>query len=168
MNKKHLVTIIVLINSLTACSSTSVVNTGTTENSNSVQKSSPTASPMKTPDKPTINVSYDIVEKWQTAEGGENKRITIPANLKTEEELLSVCDKIKEDVKNDKIAFIFGHRNAKSADIQKRFDKATAQEKKYLGENFILYYVKSPTNRVHECKVFVNGSQGGIQNFRIY
>ena len=138
------------------------------ENSNSVQKSSPSPSPQKTPDKPAITVSYDIVEKWQIPDGGENKRITIPTNLQTEEGLLSVCDKIEEDVKNTKIAFVFGHRDAKSANIQKRFDKANAQEKKYLGENFILYFLKAEKVGVHQCEVYVNGTKGGEKKLKVY
>ncbi len=125
-------------------------------------------SPTKVPDKPTAIISYDIVERWQIPNGGEGKRITIPANLQKEEGLLSVCDKIEQDVKNDKNAFVFGHKDPKSADIQKRLGKTTAQEEKYLGKNFILDFKKNGNSGFHQCIVYPNGIDEGTQKVKTY
>jgi hypothetical protein len=104
-----------------------------------------------------IKLSYDIVETWQIPNGGSGKRILIPKNLRDEKGLFLVCDKISEDVKNDKHAIVFGHTDSKSAGIQKNLSKSTKSDQDYLGKNFILDFKKNGNNGFHECVVYPNG-----------
>ena len=63
-------------------------------------------------DSPTP--SYKIVEQWRIPNGGFGKAIVIKANP-TEAELRSLGEKLKQDTKNDRNAFIFVYDDAHAA-----------------------------------------------------
>jgi hypothetical protein len=158
MNKTYLnLAILFLISILITlgCTNPKDSTTEPLKNVKSDNSVSPTSA--NTEKKAELTASYEIIEKWQLPNGGEGKRISIPETLRDEKGLFLVCDKISQDVKNDKNAFVFGHTDAKSAGIQKNLGKASKIEQAYLNKNFILDFKKNGNNGFNNCVIYPNG-----------
>lgn len=141
-------------------------NNKTEQESTTSQQESTTSQPEST--KSISN--YDIVETWTVKDAFYGKRITMPSNLQTEEGLLLVCDQIEKDTKNDIGAVVFGHKDTKSAEIQKRYvqGKTSAEEEEYLGKNFLLDFKKNSDTGFHQCTIYPNGVDEGTQKVKTY
>ena len=102
----------------------------------------------ETPNSQTFNtVNYQIVERWELPNGGEGKRIIIPAEFQDKENLMLICDKIENDVKNDRNSFVFGFANMTSLQLEK---SGSLED----NEGFILNFGKNANTGYHECAVY--------------
>ena len=110
-------------------------------------------------DSPTH--SYKIVEQWRIPNGGFGKAIVIKANP-TEAELRSLGEKLKQDTKNDRNAFIFVYDDAHAARnrLAAFNEKLSKSELQHHDKHQVAKYFRNANTGFHELDITANGLGG--------
>ena len=118
------------------------------------QKSQPT------PAKKTI--SYEVLQQWDINNGGKGKVILVPADYLNETDMTALGQKLKDDIKNDKNAFIMVFIDKKAAALRDKIvdDTATKDEEKFYDQHYVGQYTKNGNSGFHAFAIYFDGVSG--------
>ncbi len=119
------------------------------------QKSQPTPTPVKT-------ISYEVLQQWDINNGGKGKVILIPADYLNETDMVALGQKLKDDTKNDKNAFIMVFTDKKAAALRDKVigNTMTKDEEKFYDTHYIGQYTKNGNSGFHAFAIYFDGVSG--------
>lgn len=107
---------------------------------------------------PHKKITYEIVERWSIP-GGEGKAIVISPNYLNEADMTALGEKLKNDTKNDRDAFVmvFSDKQAALWRHESGTEKLSAAEQEFWDKHFIGTYNKNSNTGNHEFTIVVDG-----------
>lgn len=107
-------------------------------------------------------LSYKIVEQWNIPNGGSGKTIVVNKSNPTEQELRALGEKLKQDTKYDRNAFIFVYDDEQAARnrlaaISERLNKTEIQ---HHDQHRIAQYFRNINTGFHELVITPKGLNG--------
>lgn len=116
--------------------------------------------PSPTPVKKTI--SYEVLQQWNINNGGKGKVVLIPADYLNEVDMTTLGQKLKEDTKNDKNAFIMVFNEKKAAVLRDKIidSTATKDEEKFYDQHYVGQYTKNGNSGFHAFAIYFDGVSG--------
>lgn len=153
---------------------TGVVSPKLTENDTTPKESVVTLTPSPAPSTPASieetvaprkEISYEIVKQWEIPNEGYGKVIVIPPDYLNEEDMATLGNKLKDDTKNDRNAFIFVYTDKKAANLRDRiFDENLPEsEREFYDTHFVANYKKNANSGFHEFTIYFDGVMGSNQ-----
>lgn len=115
-------------------------------------------------------ISYEIVKRWTIPNGGEGKVILISPDNLNESDMVALGEKLKEDTKNDRNAFIFVFDDKTSANLRDKLlaDEATTAETDLYDKHFVGDYTKNGNTGYHQFSIYFDGVMGTNQKIVKY
>lgn len=113
-------------------------------------------------------IPYEIVQKWDIADGtdsGKGERIIIDQKYLNLDDMTALGETIKNDMQNEKSAFVFVHTDKKSATIQGNMTNTTEADLAYLGKHFVANYKKNANTGYHQFSISLKGIDNISQEF---
>ncbi|KKP79802.1 MAG: hypothetical protein A2271_02380 [Candidatus Moranbacteria bacterium RIFOXYA12_FULL_35_19] len=159
---KWIATAFVIIFSMGTIGSTGQDSTQTSNQKTTVssptqtQKAKDEALIVQQPEKK--NIPYEVVLEWSINNGGKGERIVIDPKYLNFDNMTALGETLREDLKNERNAFVFVHTDKKSADLQgKMLENPTQSEMDYVGKHYVGSYTKNANSKMHEFTIFLNG-----------
>lgn len=127
-------------------------------------ESTPTATPVankeETPQDKAIK--YEVLQKWDINNGGQGKIVLIPADYVNEADMIALGNKLNEDTKNDKNAFIMVFTDKKAAELRDKVidDTMTKDEEKFYDTHYVGQYTKNGNSGLHAFAIYFDGVSG--------
>lgn len=122
--------------------------------SQSVVESSPTPTPKV--------INYEIFQRWSIPNGGEGKVVIISPENFNEQDMPLLGEKLKNDVKADKNAFIFIFDDKKAAQLRDKVlsDNMTNEERDFYDKHYVGQYNKNGNSGFNEMIIYYDGVMG--------
>lgn len=107
-------------------------------------------------------INYEIVKRWSIPNGGEGKTIIISMDNFNEADMLLLGEKLKEDTKKDRNAFIFVFTDKKAAEIRDKVltDELTESDRDFYDKHYVAEYSRNGNSGFHEYKIYFDGLMG--------
>lgn len=102
-------------------------------------------------------IPYEVVQKWSIPDGGTGERIVIDPKYLNFDDMTALGQTIKDDMQNERSAFIFIHTDKKSATIQPNIANATNADSAYVGKHFVGEYIKNANTGFHQFSIYLKG-----------
>lgn len=143
----------------------------TTEPTTNVASTKQTAVPTATvtPNQPTKQaeptkkpITYEVVKRWSIPNGGEGKVVLIPPDYLNEIDMTALGEKLKNDTKNDRNAFIFVFTDKKAADMRDKVlsDELSDTDRDFYDKHYVGQYNKNANSGFHEFAIYFDGVMG--------
>ncbi len=122
----------------------------------SQQKSQPSPTPAQKA------ISYEVLQQWDINNGGKGKVVLIPVDYLNEAGMTALGQKLKEDTKNDKNAFIMVFTDKKAAALRDKIVDSTASkdEEKFYDAHYVGQYTKNGNSGFHAFAIYFDGVSG--------
>lgn len=109
---------------------------------------------------PKPQVRYDIAKRWSIPNGGEGKVIVIPPALANEAGMTALADKLREDTRSDRNAFIFIFDDPQAAEMRDRLNSLSPSEREFYQRHFMGTYIRNINTGFHEMEMHPTGMNG--------
>lgn len=119
-----------------------------------------TSTPIPTPSPKPI--TYLIVKRWSIPNGGEGKVILISLDYFNESDMPLVGQKLNEDTKGDRNAFIFVFTDMKAAQMRDKVlsDELSDEDREYYDSHYVGQYSKNSNTGFHQFVIYYDGIMG--------
>jgi len=109
----------------------------------------------------TAVLSYKIVEQWSIPNGGFGRAILVKANP-TETELRALGERLRQDTRNDRNAFIFVYDDEGAARNRRAAfaEKLSKGELKHHDRHQVAKYFRNANTGFHELDITSKGLDG--------
>jgi len=107
-------------------------------------------------------ISYEIVERWSIPNGGEVKVIVISPEYLNETDMVTLGEKLKNDTKNDRNAFIFVFTDKKAAASRDKgmLGELSKIDQDFYDKNYVGQYDKNGNTGYHQFAIYFDGAMG--------
>lgn len=118
--------------------------------------------PTSTPTPVKKSVSYEVLQQWDINNGGKGEVVLIPTDYLNEADMTALGQKLKEDTKNDKNAFIMVFTDKKAAVLRdKMIDSSmTKDEEKFYDAHYVGQYTKNGNSGLNAFAIYFDGVSG--------
>lgn len=108
------------------------------------------------------DIKYEILQRWEIPNGGEGKSILISKDNLNEKDMAALGEKLKEDTKDDRNAFIFVYTDKKAAGLRDKVltDDMTEAERDLYDINYVGQYNKNGNSGFHQFAIYFDGVMG--------
>lgn len=113
-------------------------------------------------------IPYEVVQKWDfvdSIDSGKGERIIIDQKYLNLDDMTALGETIRNDMLNERSAFIFVHTDKKSATIQGNMANATEADLTYLGKHFVANYKKNANTGYHQFSISLKGVDNTSKQF---
>lgn len=118
----------------------------------------PTKQPTPTPAK---TIKYDVLQQWEINNGGYGKVILIPTDYLNEADMTVLGQKLNNDTKNDKNAFIMVFTDKKAAALRDKLATGLNQsEQTFYDQHYVGQYTKNGNSGLHTFVIYFDGVSG--------
>lgn len=109
---------------------------------------------------PKPQARYDIAKRWSIPNSGEGKTIVIPRALANEAGMAILADKLREDTRSDRNAFVCIFDDRKAAEMRDRLNSLTPAERAFYQRHFMGTYLRNINTGHHEMEMHPAGMNG--------
>lgn len=117
-------------------------------------------------EEPKKEISYEILGTWTPASGGEGKYILISKDYFNEEDMISLGEKLKNEVKNVENAYFSVFIDRKAWELRDEVvlgDNPTEADMDFYDKNHVGEYVKNANTGMHQFTIYFDGVLGSNQ-----
>lgn len=104
---------------------------------------------------------YKVIEEWKIPNGGYGRAVVVKPNP-VESELRALGEKLKQDTKRDRNAFIFIYDDEKAARNRRAAaaDRLAREDLKHYDKHFVGTYFRNGNTGFHQLTITVKGLDG--------
>lgn len=107
-------------------------------------------------------ISYEILQTWEIPNGGQGKVVLIPREYLNEADITALGEKLKDDTKNDRNAFISVFTDKKAWELRDAAleDKLTKEDMDFYDKHYVAQYNKNANSGFNEFVIYFDGITG--------
>lgn len=134
----------------------------TSDASKNTNKQTTSAQVSTTPTTTPKVISYEIYKRWSIPNGGEGKVVIITPDYMNETDMPLVGEKLKNDTKSDRNAFISVFTDKKAADMRDQVltDKLSEKDRDFYDIHYVGQYNKNGNSGFNEFVIYYDGVMG--------
>lgn len=113
-------------------------------------------------EKPKKHITYEVVRRWDIPNGGEGKVILIPTEYFNTNDMPLVGEKLRDDTKNDRNAFISVFTDRKAAEMREKVlnDELTETDRDFYDMHYVGQYTRNINSGYNEFVIYYDGVLG--------
>ena len=111
-------------------------------------------------------VSYSITKRWSIPNGGEGKVIVIPPALANEAGMTAIANKLREDTREDRNAFVFIFDAPKAAEMRDRLNSLTPTELEFYQRHYMGTYMRNINSGIDDMELHPTGMNGPYKTLK--
>lgn len=110
-------------------------------------------------------ISYKIIEHWSIPNGGEGEVTVISPDYLNETDMAALGEKLKNDTKNDRNAFIFVFDSEQAASLRNGAldGELNATDQDFYDKHYVGQYNKNGNTGYNEFAIYFDGITGANQ-----